>query len=174
MPENTILLLLPAIIIPLLFLFIVISLISAVRIVPEYQRLVVFRLGRLIRATGPGMVLLMPMIDKGVKVDLREQSHTLTQVVSTGDLTRVSVEFGWRYKVVDPAKWVLGGQGDLTAAFREIVESTLRSTIGALTNEQLRFEREQIAEAIHARLQKTADERGVKITHTEIREITRA
>jgi regulator of protease activity HflC (stomatin/prohibitin superfamily) len=114
------------------------------------------------------------MIDKGIKVDLREQSQSLTQVVSTGDFLRVSVDFGWRYRVADPARSVLEGQGKLEAEIRDLVESTLRSAVGALTADQLRFERGAIGETVRAKLQNIAEGRGVTITQAEIREIVRA
>ena len=148
--------------------------VSAIRILPEFQRLVVFRLGRYIRTVGPGIVMLMPMIDRGVKVDLREQSQSLTQVINTSDFLRVSVDFGWRYRVADPAKAVLGGQGTLEAEIREVVDSTLRSTVGALTADQLRFERAAISETVRSRLQSIFEQRGLTITLAEIKEIVRA
>src|SRR5918994_6523911 len=77
---------------------------NAIRIVPEYQRLVVFRLGRSVGAKGPGIVLLVPVIDRAVKVDLREQVREIPhQTAITKDNAGISVDFIWYYKVLDPA-----------------------------------------------------------------------
>ena len=77
---------------------------SAIRVVPEYQRLVVFRLGRCVGTKGPGIVLLIPVIDRAVKVDLREQVREIPHQTSiTEDNAPISIDFLWYYKVLDPA-----------------------------------------------------------------------
>jgi regulator of protease activity HflC (stomatin/prohibitin superfamily) len=74
-----------------------------IRIIPETQRLVVFRLGRYLGVRGPGLVLLLPAIDRGIKVDLREQERSLPgQNILTGDKYPVTVETHWSYKIIDP------------------------------------------------------------------------
>jgi regulator of protease activity HflC (stomatin/prohibitin superfamily) len=76
---------------------------NAIRIVPEYQRLVVFRLGRCVGAKGPGIVLLIPVIDRAVKADLREQVREVPQQTSiTKDNAPISIDFLWYYKVLRP------------------------------------------------------------------------
>ena len=81
---------------------------SAIRVVPEYQRLVVFRLGRYLGTRGPGLVLLIPALDRGIKVDLREQERSLPgQSILTGDKYPVTVETRWSYKITDPMASVL-------------------------------------------------------------------
>jgi regulator of protease activity HflC (stomatin/prohibitin superfamily) len=81
---------------------------NAIRIVPEYQRLVVFRLGRSIGAKGPGIILLIPVVDRAVKVDLREQVREIPhQTAITKDNAGISVDFIWYYKVLDPTESVL-------------------------------------------------------------------
>ena len=81
---------------------------SAIRIVPEYKRLVVFRLGRCVGTKGPGIVLLIPVIDRAVKVDLREQVREIPHQTSiTKDNAPISIDFLWYYKVLDPAESVL-------------------------------------------------------------------
>src|SRR5690242_15318931 len=81
---------------------------NAIRIVPEYQRLVVFRLGRSIGTKGPGLVLLIPVIDRGVKVDLREQVREVPHQTSiTKDNAPISIDFLWYYKVLDATESVL-------------------------------------------------------------------
>jgi regulator of protease activity HflC (stomatin/prohibitin superfamily) len=77
---------------------------QAIRVVPEYQRLVVFRLGRCIGSKGPGIVLLVPVIDRGVKVDLREQVREVPHQTSiTKDNAPISIDFLW-YSGADPAE----------------------------------------------------------------------
>ena len=82
---------------------------NAIRIIPEYQRLVVFRLGRVMQQPkGPGIVLLIPVIDRAVKVDLREQIREVPHQVSiTKDNAPISIDFLWYYKILDPAMSVL-------------------------------------------------------------------
>src|SRR5512143_1400816 len=76
---------------------------TALKIVPEYQRLVVFRLGRCIGERGPGLVILIPFIDRGVRVDLREQVREIpAQTSITSDNAPISIDFLWYYKVFDP------------------------------------------------------------------------
>src|SRR5512141_327920 len=91
-----------------LALLLVIFLANAIRIVPEYQRLVVFRLGRCVGTKGPGIVLLIPIIDRAVKVDLREQIREVPHQTSiTKDNAPISIDFLWYYKVLDAAQSVL-------------------------------------------------------------------
>ncbi len=81
---------------------------TALKIVPEYQRLVVFRLGRCIGARGPGLIILIPFIDRAVRVDLREQVREIpAQTSITADNAPISIDFLWYYKVFDPVQSVL-------------------------------------------------------------------
>ena len=90
------------------FLLVLIVLFNSIRVVPEYQRLVVFRLGRCIGEKGPGLVLLIPVIDRAVKVDLREQVREIPHQTSiTKDNAPISIDFLWYYKVLDPTESVL-------------------------------------------------------------------
>jgi regulator of protease activity HflC (stomatin/prohibitin superfamily) len=91
------------------FIVAVVFIAGAIRIVPEYQRLVVFRVGRCIGAKGPGIVLLIPFgIDRAVKVDLREQVREIPHQTSiTKDNAPISIDFLWYYKILDPVESVL-------------------------------------------------------------------
>src|SRR5210317_1965777 len=81
---------------------------QAIRIVPEYQRLVVFRVGRCIGPKGPGLIFLIPIVDRAVKVDLREQVREIPhQTAITKDNAGISVDFIWYYKVLDAVASVL-------------------------------------------------------------------
>ena len=91
---------------------------SSIRIVNEYQRLVVFRLGRIRNTQGPGFVMLIPIFDRAVRVDLREQVREVPHQVSiTKDNAPISIDFLWYYKVIDPTLSVVGvGNFELSAA----------------------------------------------------------
>lgn len=144
---------------------------SAIRIVPEYQRLVVFRLGRAVGARGPGLVLLVPFIDRAVKVDLREQVREIPHQTSiTKDNASISVDFLWYYKVLDPMESVLQ-VGDFEAAAQGMATTTLRAVIGGIQLDEVLSEREHINSMLRTRLDEVTERWGVKVTNVEIREI---
>src|SRR5512146_2879752 len=89
-------------------LVVIVFLATAIRIVPEYQRVVVFRLGRCIGEKGPGLVLLIPFVDRPVRVDLREQVREIpAQTSITKDNAPISIDFLWYFKIFDPQQSVL-------------------------------------------------------------------
>ena len=155
----------------LLVVIIFMVLASAIRIVPEYQRLIVFRLGRSIGERGPGMVLLISVVDKSVTVDLREQVREIpVQTSITQDNAPISIDFLWFYKVLDAAKTVME-VGDFEMAAQGIATTTLRSVIGSIPLDGVLSEREQINNALRKRLDEVTERWGVKVTNVEIREI---
>ena len=86
----------------------IVFLASAIRIVSEYQRLVIFRLGRCLGEKGPGLVILIPFIDRGTKVDLREQVREIPHQTSiTLDNAPIAIDFIWYYKIIDASQSVL-------------------------------------------------------------------
>ncbi len=144
---------------------------NAIRIVPEYQRLVVFRLGRCIGARGPGIVLLIPVIDRAVKVDLREQVREIPHQTSiTKDNAPISIDFLWYHKVLDPAESVLQ-VGNFEVAAAGIAATTLRAVIGGIPLDDVLSEREHINNMLRTRLDEVTERWGVKVTNVEIREI---
>lgn len=144
---------------------------SAIRVVPEYQRLVVFRLGRSIGARGPGIVFLIPVIDRGVKADLREQVREVPHQTSiTKDNASISIDFLWYYKILDPAESVLQ-VGNFEAAAAGMATTTLRAVIGGIPLDDVLSEREHINNMLHTRLDEVTERWGVKVTNVEIREI---
>jgi regulator of protease activity HflC (stomatin/prohibitin superfamily) len=154
-----------------LFLILIVFLTSAIRIVPEYQRLVVFRLGRCVGAKGPGLVLLIPFIDRGIKVDLREQVREIpAQSSITSDNAPISIDFLWYYKVFDPVQSVLQ-VGNFELAAQGIATTTLRAVIGGIMLDSVLSEREKINIALRTRLDEVTERWGVKVTNVEIREI---
>ena len=144
---------------------------NAIRIVPEYQRLVVFRLGRCIGARGPGIVFLIPVIDRAVKVDLREQVREVPHQTSiTKDNAPISIDFLWYYKVLDPSESVLQ-VGNFESAAAGIAATTLRAVIGGIPLDDVLSEREHINNMLRTRLDEVTERWGVKVTNVEIREI---
>jgi regulator of protease activity HflC (stomatin/prohibitin superfamily) len=149
----------------------VVFLANAIRIVNEYQRLVVFRLGRCIGTKGPGLVLLIPVIDRPVRVDLREQIREVPHQVSiTKDNAPISIDFLWYYKVMDPTMSVVGVQNfELSSA--GMATTTLRSVIGGIPLDEVLSQRERINQILRAKLDEVTERWGVKVTNVEIREI---
>jgi regulator of protease activity HflC (stomatin/prohibitin superfamily) len=152
-------------------LIVVLVVANSIRIVTEYQRLVVFRLGRAIGTKGPGLVLLIPFIDKAVKVDLREQIREVPhQTAITKDNAPISIDFLWYFKVLDPAESVLQ-VGNFEASAGGIATTTLRAVIGGIPLDEVLSEREHINNMLRTRLDEVTERWGVKVTNVEIREI---
>jgi len=144
---------------------------NAIRIVPEYQRLVVFRLGRSIGAKGPGIIFLIPVVDRAVRVDLREQVREIPhQTAITKDNAGISVDFIWYYKVLDPTESVLA-VGNFEVAAQGMATTTLRAVIGGIPLDDALSEREHINTMLRTRLDEVTERWGVKVTNVEIREI---
>ena len=154
-----------------IILVVLVFLATAIRIVPEYQRVVVFRLGRCIGEKGPGLVLLIPFIDRAVKVDLREQVREIpAQTSITKDNAPISIDFLWYYKVFNSQNTVLQ-VGNFELAAQGIATTTLRSVIGGILLDGVLSEREAINNALRTRLDEVTERWGVKVTNVEIREI---
>ncbi|MEJ5314896.1 SPFH domain-containing protein [Anaerolinea thermophila] len=144
---------------------------NAIKVVPEYQRLVVFRLGRCIGDRGPGLVLLIPIIDRAVRVDLREQVREIPQQTAiTKDNAPISIDFLWYYKVLSPTDSVLQ-VGNFEVAAQGMATTTLRSVIGGILLDDVLSERETINNILRTRLDEVTGRWGVKVTNVEIREI---
>ncbi len=144
---------------------------SSIKIVPEYQRLVVFRLGRALKVAGPGLVLLIPFIDKGVVVDLREQYIEVErQTCITKDNAPVDIDFLIYFKVIDPFKSVLEVR-DFRGAAIGLATTTLRAVVGDIDLDHVLAQREYINEVLREKLDEVTARWGVKITAVEIREI---
>ena len=159
------------ILIVLIAILIISLLASSIRIVPEYQRLIVFRLGRCIGEKGPGFVMLIPVVDRAVMVDLREQVREIpAQTSITKDNAPISIDFLWFYKVIEPTSTVLQ-VGNFELAAQGIATTTLRSVIGSIMLDSVLSEREQINNALRTRLDEVTERWGVKVTNVEIREI---
>ncbi len=144
---------------------------SAIRIVQEYERLVIFRLGRCVGERGPGLVLLIPFIDRGIKVDLREQVREIPHQTSiTLDNAPIAIDFLWYYKVVDAMMSVLN-IGNFEVAAQGMATTTLRSVIGAIPLDDVLSQRDHINQTLRVKLDEVTERWGVKVTNVEIREI---
>ncbi len=150
----------------------VIFLWSAIKIVPEYMRLVVFRLGRVLdKPKGPGIVIVIPFLDSFKWVDLREQVREVPHQTSiTKDNAPISIDFLWYYKILDPGQSVLQ-VGNFESAAAGIAATTLRAVIGGIPLDDVLSEREHINNMLRTRLDEVTERWGVKVTNVEIREI---
>ncbi|MEM0335678.1 MAG: SPFH domain-containing protein [Thermofilum sp.] len=155
-----------------LVLLIVLAIIANhIRVIPEYQRLVILRLGRVRRIAGPGLVVLVPLIDKGIVVDLREQYIEVTkQTCITKDNAPVDIDFLIYFRVMDPKKSVVEGL-DFRGAAVGIATTTLRAVVGDIDLDQVLAKREYINEVLREKLDEVTARWGVKVTAVEIREI---
>jgi regulator of protease activity HflC (stomatin/prohibitin superfamily) len=144
---------------------------TAIRIVQEYERLVVFRLGRCVGERGPGLVILIPFIERGVKVDLREQVREIPHQTSiTLDNAPIAIDFIWYYKVVDAMQSVIQ-VGNFEVAAQGMATTTLRSVIGAIALDDVLSQRDHINQTLRVKLDEVTERWGVKVTNVEIREI---
>jgi regulator of protease activity HflC (stomatin/prohibitin superfamily) len=149
----------------------IVLLASAIKIIPEYQRMVVFRLGRCVGAKGPGIIFLIPVVDRGVKADLREQVREIPhQTAITKDNAGISIDFIWYYKILDATESVLQ-VSNFEAAAQGMATTTLRAVIGGIPLDDVLVEREHINNLLRTRLDEVTERWGVKVTNVEIREI---
>ncbi len=142
------------------------------KIVPEYERLVVFRLGKVLdEPKGPGVVILIPIIDKPIWVDLREKVTPIPhQACITKDNASISVDLLIYRKVVDPTASVVQVQ-DFSAAAGGIAVTTLRAVVGDIALDDVLAKREQINHTLQSKMDQVTTRWGVKITTVEIQEI---
>ncbi|MFP4394443.1 MAG: SPFH domain-containing protein [Anaerolineales bacterium] len=143
----------------------------AVRIVPEYRRLVVFRLGRCVGARGPGIIFLIPFLDRGQMVDLREVYFDVPpQTCITADNASVSIDFLVYDKVIDPERSVLEVE-NFTGAARGLAITTLRAVVGAMDLDDVLSKRDEINRILHEKLDDVTDRWGIRVMAVEIREV---
>ncbi|HDI82554.1 slipin family protein [bacterium] len=144
---------------------------NAIKVLKEYERGVIFRLGRLIGVKGPGLILIIPIIDRMVRVSLRIVTFDVPpQDVITKDNVSIKVNAVVYFRVMDPAKAIVEVQ-DYYYATSQIAQTTLRSVLGEVELDELLAEREKI----NMRLQKIIDEQtdpwGVKVSTVEIKHV---
>ncbi len=157
--------------IAILLIIILALLASSIRIIREYERVVQFRLGRLTGAKGPGIVLIFPVINRLVKVDLRERYLEVPhQTAITKDNAPVDIDFLIYYKVVDASASIVQVQ-NFTGASVGLATTTLRAVVGDIPLDELLSKREQINSILRTRLDEVTERWGIKVTNVEIREI---
>jgi regulator of protease activity HflC (stomatin/prohibitin superfamily) len=152
-------------------ILVVIFLAASLKIVPEYERAVIFRLGRVIGAKGPGLFILIPIIDKMVKVDLRTVTFDVpTQDIITKDNVSVSVDAVVYFRVVDPVRAIVEVK-DYFYATSQIAQTTLRSVCGAVELDELLSEREKLNLQLQEIIDRQTDPWGVKVVAVELKKI---
>ena len=144
---------------------------ASIRILREYERAVVFRLGRLIGQKGPGIVLLIPIIDRMVRVDLRTVTFDVPpQDLITRDNVPAKVNAVCYFRVIDAARAVVDVERYLVAT-SQIAQTTLRSVLGKADLDMLLAEREQLNESLQQIIDDQTDPWGVKVTTVEIKDV---
>ena len=143
-----------------------------VKVVREYQRNVVFRFGRCIGTKGPGIIFLIPIIDRPVLVDLREQYLEIPrQTGITKDNAPISIDFIVFHRVVDAVDSVVKVQ-NFAGAAENIAATTLRSVVGDMALDDVLSKREEMNAVLQTKLDEVTERWGVKVTNVEVREIT--
>jgi regulator of protease activity HflC (stomatin/prohibitin superfamily) len=146
-------------------------LVSSVKIMTEYERAVIFRLGRIIGAKGPGLIILIPYIDRMVRVDLRTVTLDVPpQDIITRDNVSVKVSAVVYFRVVDPIKAIID-VADFHFATSQLAQTTLRSVCGQGEMDNLLADREEINDRIQNILDKDTEPWGVKVAKVEVKEI---
>lgn len=154
-----------------LLAFVVGYLVLGVKIINEYERAVLFRLGRLSAPRGPGLILLIPFIDRMVRVDLRTVTLDVPpQDVISRDNVTVKVNAVVYFRVVDPSKAVAEVENYLLATSK-LAQTTLRSILGQVELDELLADRDSINLKLQTILDQHTEPWGVKVTHVEVKQI---
>ncbi len=152
-------------------LVVLIGLVRSVKIIREYQRVVLFRLGRAVGTRGPGLVFINPLTDRVSLVDLRELFLEIPhQTAITKDNASISIDFIIFYKVVDSSLSVLRVE-NFAAAAQNVASTTLRSVVGDMSLDDVLSKREEMNASLRIRLDEVTERWGVKITTVEVREV---
>src|SRR3982751_2731551 len=151
--------------------FVLIFLGSAIRVLREYERGVIFRLGRLIAQKGPGLILLIPIVDRMVRVDLRTVTLSVPpQEVITRDNVSAGVNAVCYFRVIDPNKAIVEVENFLLAT-SQIAQTSLRSVLGKAELDQLLAERDRLNEDLQKIIDEQTEPWGVKVTTVEIKDV---
>jgi len=152
-------------------LFALIILSNAIKILREYERGVIFRLGRLIRAKGPGIILLIPIVDKMIRVSLRTVVLDVPpQDVITQDNVSIKVNAVVYFRVLDPQKAIVQVENFL-AATSQISQTTLRSVLGQSELDDLLSQRDKINHKLQQIIDANTEPWGVKVSNVEVKQI---
>jgi regulator of protease activity HflC (stomatin/prohibitin superfamily) len=154
-----------------LLVFVVFILASAIRILNEYERGVIFRLGRCIGAKGPGLILLIPIVDRMVKISLRTVVFDVpTQDIITRDNVSMQVNAVVYFRVVDPQRVVLEVENFLYAT-SQLSQTTLRSVLGQIELDELLSNRDKINDQLQDIIDQQTEPWGIKVSLVEIKQI---
>ncbi len=154
-----------AVVIVALFLF------SAVRVLDEYERGVIFRLGRFFRVKGPGLIIVIPVIDRMVRVGLRLVTMDVPpQDIITRDNVSVKVNAVVYFRVLDPQKAIIEVE-DFLYATSQLSQTTLRSVLGQLELDDLLSERDKVNLQLQELLDQNTDPWGIKVTNVEVKHV---
>ncbi len=149
----------------------IIILSNAIRIVPEYERGVIFRLGRLIGAKGPGLFFLIPLVDRMVKVSLRTVTFDVQpQEIMTKDNVPAKVNAVVYFRVLDPNKAIVEVQ-NYQLATMQIAQTTLRGVLGQSELDELLSDREKINQKLQQIIDEQTDPWGIKVSVVEVKEV---
>jgi regulator of protease activity HflC (stomatin/prohibitin superfamily) len=144
---------------------------TMIRILREYERGVIFRLGKLLRAKGPGLILLIPIVDRMVKMDLRVVTIDVAkQEVMTRDNVPVTVDAVVYFRVIDPEAAVIKVENFLKATSL-IAQTTLRSVLGQAELDELLAHREKINQTLQEIIDRHTDPWGIKVTAVEVKDV---
>ena len=143
----------------------------AVRIVPEYRRLVLFRLGRLVGSRGPGIVFIVPIIDRAVTVDLRILTLDVpVQEVITKDNVPIKVNAVVYFRVLEPSRSVVEVENPIIAT-SQLAQTTLRSVVGSVELDEVLSSREKINQELQTIIDERTDPWGIKVSAVEVKEL---
>ncbi len=157
--------------VPVFVLVLLVFLISSIRVLREYQRAVVFRLGRAIGVKGPGLIILIPFVDRMVKVGLRTIAHDVPpQDVITKDNVSIKVNAVVYFRVIDPLRAIVDVE-DYLYATSQLAQTTLRSVSGQAQLDELLSHREKINRELQEILDRHTDPWGVKVSTVELKHI---
>lgn len=152
-------------------LFLVLILASAIRILREYERGVVFRLGRLIAAKGPGLILLIPVVDRLIRVSLRTVVMDVpSQDVITKDNVSIKVNAVVYFRVMQPDKAIVEVE-DFLSATSQLSQTTLRSILGQSELDELLSQREKINRELAVIIDNQTEPWGIKVSNVEVKHI---
>jgi len=155
----------------IIVIFVILFLASAIRILREYERAVIFRLGRLIEAKGPGLILLIPIVDKMVRVSLRTIALDVPpQDIITRDNVSIKVSAVIYFRVLDARKAVVEVE-DFLFATSQMSQTTLRSILGQSELDELLAQREKINKELQAIIDSHTEPWGIKVSNVEVKQI---
>ncbi len=147
------------------------ALASGIKVIREYERAVIFRLGRLVDTRGPGLIFVIPIIEKMERVDLRVVTMDIPpQEVITQDNIPVRIDGVLYFKITDPQKAMVAVE-DYTFATKQLAQTSLRGVAGEATFDEILAEREKINDKLHEVIDVATDPWGIKVSNVEIKHV---